>query len=286
MDKILVTGATGQLGSAMVGALVGKGKHVRAATRKTTKIRWTDMVQPVAFDFEDAGLHKAALDGMSGLFLVAPPLDFEAPAKLIPFIDKAKQMRVEHIVFISAFGMDANAQAPLRIIERYLMNSGLAYTILRPNFFMENFSTGFVAPMIAGGRIYMAAGDGKTSFISVSDIAEAAATAFEKKHYGAEYNLTGPEALSYGQVAEIISALCGRTVTYHPISETEMAKGARDKGMPESAIRYLADLFSAVRNGLMATITDGVRKVIERDAVSFSEFAQMSTAFCKQSKAA
>ena len=132
----------------------------------------------------------------------------------------------------------------------------------------------------------MAAGEGKTSFISVSDIAEVAATAFEKKHYGAEYNLTGPEALSYGQVAEIISALCERTVIYRPVSETEMAKSARDKGLSESTVRYLADLFSAVRNGLMATITDGVRNVTGKDAVSFSEFAQRNTALCKLSEAA
>lgn len=73
---------------------------------------------------------------------------------------------------------------------------------------------------------------------------------------------------------------------YHPVSETEMAEGARDKGLPESQVRYLADLFSAVRNGLTATITDGVRKVTGKDAVSFSEFAQRSRAFCKLSEAA
>jgi uncharacterized protein YbjT (DUF2867 family) len=88
---------------------------------------------------------------------------------------------VDHIVFISALGVDQNEEAPLRIIERHLMNSGVNHTIIRPNFFMENFSTGFIAPMIAQGGVFLAAGDGKTSFISTRDIAEAAAVAFEEK---------------------------------------------------------------------------------------------------------
>ena len=80
---------------------------MRAATRKT-RIKWTKLVQPVVFDYEDPGLHKAALDGITGLFLIAPPLDFEAPAKLIPFIDKAKEMRVEHVVFNSYLHADSD----------------------------------------------------------------------------------------------------------------------------------------------------------------------------------
>ena len=143
MDTILVTGATGQLGNAVVEALVGRGLNVRAATRKTTRIKWTDQVQPVVFDYEDQGLHKAALDNISAVFLIAPPLDSQAPAKLIPFIDKAKEMGVGHVVFTSALKADSDEKNPLRIIEQHLMKSGLDYTILRPNFFMENFSTGW-----------------------------------------------------------------------------------------------------------------------------------------------
>ncbi len=167
MDTILVTGATGQLGHAVVKALVGRGLNVRAATRKTTRIKWTDRVQPVVFDYEDQSLHKAALDNMSALFLIAPPLDSQAPGKLIPFIDKAKEMGVGHVVFTSALKADSDEKNPLRIIEHHLMKSGLNWTILRPNFFMENFSTGFLAHMIANGGIWHAAGDAKTSFISV-----------------------------------------------------------------------------------------------------------------------
>jgi uncharacterized protein YbjT (DUF2867 family) len=267
------------VGGAVVEALVNRGISVRAATRKTNKITWTDQVQPVTFDFGDPNLHKAALDGISGLFLIAPPLDIEAPAKLMPFIDKAGEMRVKHIVFLSALSADLKEQNPLGIIERYLKKSGLGYTILRPNFFMENFSTGYVAPMIMSGEISLPAGDGKTSFISVGDIAEVAATIFQEKekHYGVEYNLTGPEALSYGQVAAIISTLSVIRMTYHPISEGEMIEGARANGMPESAIRYMAALYSMVRKGLMAAVTDDVKKVTGKDPIGFAEFARRNS---------
>jgi uncharacterized protein YbjT (DUF2867 family) len=167
-----------------------------------------------------------------------------------------------------------------------LKKSGLAYTILRPNFFMENFSTGWAAPMIASGEISVAAGDGKTSFISVSDIAEVAAAVFQKKLYGAEYNLTGPEALSYGQSAEIISDICGRTVVYHPISETEMMQGAREQGMSESEVQYIVQLFALVRKGLMAEMTDTVRDVTGKAPISFKEFALNNADICRVRKAA
>ncbi len=259
---------------------------MRAATRKTTGIKWTKLVQPVVFDYEDPGLHKAALDGITGLFLHRSPLDFEAPAKLIPFIDKAKEMRVEHVVFNSYLHADSDERNPLRIVEKHLAKSGLAYTILRPNFFMENFTAGFFAPMIAGGKIFIPAGDSKTSFISVSDIAKVTAAIFREKRYGTEYNLTGPEALSYGEAAKIISGVSGRAVMYTPISEMEMMKGAREQGMPESAIQYMLQLFGLVRKGVMSEITDTVRKVTGKAPISFKEFARKNADFWKVLKAA
>ena len=286
MDRILVTGATGQVGSAVVRALVSRGIQVRAATRKTTKISWTDFIQPVRFDYEDAGLHRAALDEASGLFLVAPPLDLDAPAKLIPFIDKAREMGIKHLIFNSALGANANEQTPLRIIENHIIKSGIPYTILRPNFFMENFTTGRLAPMIAEGGIFLAAGDGQTSFISVDDIAEVAAVAFEKKHYGAEYNLTGPEALSHGKVAATIFSVSGHTVTYHPLSEEEMIQGARDKGVTENAIKYLTHLYSAVRGGFAAIVTGDVKAVTGRAPISFKEFAKKNAGLWRMREAA
>jgi len=201
-DTLLVTGATGNLGSEVVKTLLEEGFTVKAGTRNIDAIQSAELLEAVKLDYTDTSTFDNALVGINGIFLVAPPMDPEAPAKLVPFIEKARETGVKHIVFISALGVDQNEQAPLRAIERALMDSGIAYTILRPNFFMENFSLGFIAPMIKQrGGIFLAADEGKTSFISTNDIAAVAAKSFADELYGKELNLTGPEALDHSQVA-------------------------------------------------------------------------------------
>jgi uncharacterized protein YbjT (DUF2867 family) len=149
---------------------------------------------------------------------------------------------------------------------------------------MENFSSGFLASMIAQGGIYLAAGDAGTSFISIEDIAAVAAVAFEKKHYGAEYNLTGPAALDHAQAAKIISEVSGRQIQYHPLTEEAMLQGARDQGLPEGAVQYMGILYAVVRNGWMAAVTNDVEKVLGRPPVSFGGFAQAHAAAWKSAR--
>jgi uncharacterized protein YbjT (DUF2867 family) len=231
-------------------------------------------VEVVRFAYEDAGSHGPALQGITGLVLIAPPLDAEAPGKVVPVIDRAKATGVGQVAFISALGVDAVEQAPLRKIERHLMASGLPYTILRPNFFMDNFTTGFLAPSVKQGAIYLAAADGKTSFIAAADIAEVVATAFRKGLLGKEYNLTGPEALDHATVVGIISKVSGRTVAYHAISEETMFHGLRGLGMPEGAVQYVGVLYGAVRAGYAATVTQDVEAVTGRQPQAFEAFAR------------
>jgi uncharacterized protein YbjT (DUF2867 family) len=201
-------------------------------------------------------------------------LDPEAPAKLNPVIDLAKELGVGHIMLNSALGVDAVEQSPLRTVERYLMASGVPYTIIRPNFFMENFSTGFLAPIVKQGGIFLAAADGQTSFISVADIADVAATAFAQSLVSKEYNLTGPEALDHTQVAAIISKFSAKPVKYQPISEEDMLGGLRNTGMPESAVQYIAVLYRAARAGYTATLTRDVEDVTGRKPITFETFAR------------
>jgi uncharacterized protein YbjT (DUF2867 family) len=187
----------------------------------------------------------------------------------------AKNAGVEQIVFISAFGVNHNEQAPLRVVERMVMSSGIAYTILRPNFFMENFSEGFLAGDIrARGAIHLAAGEGRTSFLSVTDIAAVVVAAFQKRLIGKEFDLTGPAALDHAEVAKIISAVSGRPVVYHPLTEEQMVEGARALGMPEPAIASLTVLYSVVRQGLAAAVTHDVETIIGRKPLEFENFAR------------
>ncbi len=128
--------------------------------------------------------------------------------------------------------------------------------------------------MIADGGIFLAADDGKTSFISTKDIAEVAALAFQHKRFGVEYNLTGPDALDHTQAANIISENTGKDVKFHALREEEMLQGARDNGMTEGAVQYMAILYSAVREGLMGAITNDVKKATGKEPISFTEFVR------------
>jgi uncharacterized protein YbjT (DUF2867 family) len=266
MKTILVTGASGNLGRAAVVALKNAGFTVRSASRQPQT-----MENSVLFDYTDHSTHEPAINGANGVLLIAPPLDVDAPEKIIPAIDACKFLGVRHIVFISALGVYADEKSPLRIIELHLMNSGVGYTIIRPNFFAENFTTGFLAPMVASGRISLAAGDGKTSFISTADIAAVITAAFTQGAHNLSHNLTGPVALDYNEVATILSQGLGKTIEYQPVSEADMMQAAIKNGLPASAAQYLALLYSGVRNGWFDIVTDEVQQVSGQAPRSLAE---------------
>ena len=270
MKTILVTGASGNLGRAAVAALKNAGFTVRAASRQPRPVE-----NSVLFDYSDHTTHEPAINGANGALLIAPPLDADAPEKLIPAIDACKFLDVRHIVFISALGVYADEKSPLRIIERHLIDSGVGYTIIRPNFFVENFTTGFLAPMVASGRISVAAGDGKTSFISTDDIAAVITAAFTHGSHNRSYNLTGPVALNYNEVATILSQGLGKPVEYQPISEEDMVQAAVKNGLPASTAQYLALLYSGVRNGWFDIVTDDVQQVTGQAPRSLAEVLTM-----------
>ncbi|MDF7809569.1 NAD(P)H-binding protein [Pontiellaceae bacterium B12219] len=270
--KVLVTGATGNLGGAVVEALKANNVEVKAGARNPDKLN--PGTESVRFDYLDTATFSAALEGVQGIFLQAPSMDPTAPEIMKPFIDAAQTAGIQQVVLNSALGVDANEEAPLRKVERILIDSDLSYTVLRPNFFMENFSKGFIAPMIAqADAFFLAADDAKTSFISVEDIAAVAATAFAEGLTGKAYNLTGPRALNRTEAAALISKAAGKIITYQAIPEEVMLQGARDNGMPEGAVQYLAVLYQAVRNGWTEATTSDVEQVLGRTPIRFEEFA-------------
>jgi uncharacterized protein YbjT (DUF2867 family) len=198
---------------------------------------------------------------------------------LKPVINRAGKAGVSRMVFVSAFGVNYNEQAPLRIVEHQIMDSGIPFNILRPNFFMENFSEGFLSGTIKGQRgIFLAAGEGRTSFISALDIAAVAATCFSSQSNKQELDLTGPEALDHAEVAAIISEVSGRPVFYHPLTEDQMVAGVLAAGVPESAIGYMTVLYGAVRAGYAAAVTGDVQQVLGRPPISFLQFAKRKAA--------
>jgi uncharacterized protein YbjT (DUF2867 family) len=272
-NSILITGASGVLGRTAVHTFVDAGVTVRQGVRNLQSAK--PGVPAVRWDYADPTTLAPALAGVDGLLLMAPPLDSDSPAKLAPAVAAATQAGLSHILLLSAFGANYSEEAPLRVIEHMVMDSGIPYTILRPNFFMENFSEGFLAAGIRQQHgIFLAAGDARTSFISVGDIAAVALGAFQQRRTGVEYDLTGPESLDHTEAARLISEAAGHPVVYHPLTAEQMAAGARAAGVPEPAIGYMMMLYGVVRAGYSAGITQAVAQVTGRPPVTFAEFAR------------
>lgn len=277
MQKVLITGATGVLGKAIVKSALSDGLAVRQGVRNPAKA--DPAAEAAHLNYADPSTIAPALEGISALVLMAPPLEANAPALLSPVILAAKNAHVAHMVLISAFGVNHNEQAPMRILEHLVIDSGVPYTILRPNFFMENFSAGFLASSVREQHaIDLAAADGKTSFISVEDIAAAVTAAFTHSLSGKEFDLTGPAALDHAEVAKIISTASGNTVVYHALTEEQMLEGARAQGMPEPILAYLGTLYSVVRAGYAAGISHDVETITGRKPITFEAFARSAFA--------
>lgn len=252
--KILVIGSTGTIGTPLVKALLAKGESVKAASR-TGKA--AEGAEGVRFDYTDASTYTDAFDGVDRLFLILAGGRLDAIDALTPVVEEAARRKVK-IVFLSVFGVDADDSIPYRQVELKIIASGAPYVILRPNWFADNFHTYWKAG-IEHGQIAVPAGEGKSSFIDVRDIADSAAaaltsTAFDNK----AFNLTGPKAFSYGEAATIISQAIGKPVGYSAVSDDVFIGILTGAGVPKDYAAFLASIFYPVREGWTSAVTGDV----------------------------
>lgn len=280
---ILVTGATGTIGSQVVSALKGRGDvTVRAAVRSAAKAEALrgGNVTPVDFEFTQPELMKKAVQGVEALFLVTPfsPDQVDLAVRLV---DLARMAGARHVVKLSALGADGLPGIQLgrghRIVERYIQGSGLKYTFLRPNNFMENFIN-FYGPG-PDGNIYLPWGQSACSFIAGEDIAAVAAAALTSSgHDNQAYELTGPEAFTIAQVASVLGEVTGRKMSYVDVPESAASKGMLDAGMTSWQVDAMMELHALVKAGGTNAVTDSVQKVTGRAPKSFSQFARQHAA--------
>jgi len=286
MTTILVTGATGTIGSQVVSALKGRsGVTVRVAVRDAAKAKALEggNVMPVDFEYTKPELIQKAVQGVEKLFLVTPfsQDQVDLGARLIDF---AKAAGVKHVVKLSAFGADFEPGIQLgrwhRIIERYIIGSGLTYTFLRPNNFMENFIN-FYGPG-KDGTIYLPWAQGACSFIAGGDVAAVGAAALTSSgHENKAYELTGPQAFTIGQAAATLGEVTGRKVNYVDVPEAAAQKAMLDMGMPAWMVDAMMELHGIDKAGYAAHVTDTVQKVTGRAPVSFAQFARQNAAAWK-----
>ena len=275
-QKILVTGATGTIGSQVVSELAKRGAQVRAAARGASKASLPAGVEPVELAFGDTASVDRALAGVSAAFLLTPFSDDQV-ALGTHFIDRARAAGVKRIVKLSAIGSDHEPGIQLgrwhRAIERHLEASGIPFTILRPNNFMQNF-LGYYPPD-KDGNLYLPWGEGKVSFIDARDIGRVAAvTLTEPGHEGKAYTLTGPAAFGIAEAAATIAKASGRKITYVDVPEAAAREGMLGAGLPAWMTDAMLELHAIDKAGYAAEVNDQVAKLTGTPARSFEDFAR------------
>ena len=220
MRKLLITGATGNVGTAVLTALAKTNSsevEVWAGVRNpATDALPVDFAKPLAFDFGNPATVAAAFDGIDTLFLLRPPALADVKKYFDPLIDRAKQAAIRHIVFLSVQGAEKSAFIPHHKIEKSLEASGMAYTFLRPGYFMQNLTTTLKKDLTEKKQIFLPAGHAGFNWTDVDDIGTFAAKVLlhPENYQNRAYEITGPETLTFGQVATLISTVSHTPVKY------------------------------------------------------------------------
>lgn len=265
-STILVLGARGKTGRRVVARLNDLGRPVRAASRTT------------GFDLADRATWAAALDGVSAVYLV--PMNEFVDQSIIPeFTAAAAAAGVERIVLLSARGVAGEAQPSQEQAERAVRESGIAWTILRPAWFAQNFSEDFFLEPLRAGELAIPAGEGREPFIDVEDIADVAVAALTQEgHSGQVYELSGPEPLSFRTAVELIAEASGREIRYTPLQVPEYVTSLTSLGLPAEMAELLAGLLDGISQGTGDRVSDGVRRALGRDPRPFPDYVKAAAA--------
>jgi uncharacterized protein YbjT (DUF2867 family) len=273
---ILITGAGGNVGSEVLKQISQAGQRVRAAYQSLQKAASAPPgVETVIVDFNRPETLRAALDGIDRVFLVGPvaPNLVELESRAIDEIIKAG---VQRLVKLSAMGTRA-ATFPRQHHESEdrIKASGVQWTFLRPNGFMQNMVIYNAATVRGQNAFYGSQGEGRVSHIDVRDVAAAAVRVLlEDHHAGRTYTLTGPEALSQLRIAEILSATLGRPIRYVNLPPEQMKQALLNAGIPEWSASGILDLETLYREGGAAAVTGDVALVLGRQPIVYERFAR------------
>ena len=289
---ILVIGATGTVGSEVVKQIVSSSSSsssdqnviIRAAIHSQNKAdkfkQYNKTVEIVNMDYNNPKTIADAIDHVDKLFLLTLP----TPNMIDIYSDLVKEIRkydrINHIVMLSSMAAGTALGTTIgrlhRQEEKIIQESGIPYTFLRPNAFMQNFINFFGQTIRNQNAFYLPAGDGKVSFVDARDIAAVSAQALtsDNRHLGKAYIITGQEAISFGQAAEGLSNAIGKRISYVDIPEEDARKEMRHMGMEEWLIDAMMESYSIIRAGHASQTTTVVEQITGRKPIPFIRFAK------------
>lgn len=273
---ILVTGASGNVGGAVLQELLRAGAPVRAMYRsREDAAKAPAGANPMIADFADRASLDRALEGIDRVYLVCSPIPqlVELESNMV---DACAAHGIQQLVQNSALGAstyDKSFPVWHYEVEKRVRESGIPATVLRPESFMQNIATYFAGTINSEGAFYAAGGTAPIGFVDVRDVGAVAAKVLTSDgHEGKTYTATGPEALNYSQVGAKLSALLGRPVKYVALTQEQLRKSMRDMGMPPWQVDALADLQAHYTDGPGAKVSSEVREVLGREPIRFDQF--------------
>ncbi len=269
-----VTGALGNVGSAVASGLVERGVRVRVADIDVDALgeRFPGL-ETVRLDYTDSSTFEAVVAGVDRLFLIRPPAISRVGNTINPFIDAAARRGVGHVVFSSVAGAESNRIVPHHRIEQHLIDSGIPWTMLQPGFFAQNIATAYCQDINEDNRIYVPAGQGRVAFIDAVDIGDAAVVCLTSDGHASQgYHLTGPEAVTFDHVASLITGKLGRTISYDPAPVVGYFRHLRMQGLvfPHAFVQTL--LHTGLRRGDAEAVTTTVEDLIGRPARTLATY--------------
>ena len=257
---ILIIGKTAKTGLRVEQRLQALGYTTHGVSRSTSP----------AFDWEDQTTWRAALEGTESAYVTFYP-DLAIPTAeqtIRDFVALAKEVGLRHIVLLSGRGEQGAERA-----ETVLANSGLDWNVVRANWFMQNFSEGFMIEGILNGELMLPAGDIAEPFIDIDDIADVAVAALTRPDLRNRlFEVSGPRAFTFAQAAAEISEAVGYPVKFTQISIDEFLQALRSDGLPEEMLWLMNELFTVVFDGRNSKPTSGVEQALGRPATDFSEY--------------
>jgi uncharacterized protein YbjT (DUF2867 family) len=279
-DVILVIGGRSKIGSALLEELLGRGQHVRALVRTGEPTgRLPAAAEAVTGDLADEGSLVTAMDGIEKVFLLSSPHP-DAVSWHRNAIDAARRTQVQLLVRSSILGADQESRAEFisahSTCDRYLEDSGLPYAIVRPNLFLQNIPESTIPSIDASGIFYADAGEARISMVDTRDVAAVAAVVLtEPGHAGARYDVTGPEALSYTDVAAKLTTAMGRRISYAGASDDAVRHALIGAGLTEWFANALVGLYQDYRrsgtDGYAAQVTGTIQRLTGRPARSLDD---------------
>ncbi|KAK0436739.1 hypothetical protein EV421DRAFT_2086463 [Armillaria borealis] len=269
---ILLTGGTGKTATRIARLLQDANQPVLLTSRKGVV---PEPFKGVKFDWYDPSTFENAFTAdpnIDRIYLVAPAGSLEALPPMKPFINLAVQKGVKRFVLLSASGLEPGYPA-LGKVHEYLLSLKVDYAVIRPSWFFENFLTLHLSNIKEQNMILSASADGKIGFISADDIADlAVSTLTDEKSHNTDHILTGPELLSYDDVAAIFTEVLGRKISHTRITVEELKKRYLAFGLPEDYAEMLSSLDDLNANGVEEKIFVAAKKVTgKRTLKSFVE---------------